>query len=252
MARAKRETEWGSLREWGAGVSAATTPASFPLTRLLDATPMSKFTILLGGELTVTSRLRGQIAGSRVIAADSGILHAAALGVRPELWAGDFDSVTAEQRKAFAHIPQMEFPSEKDMTDGELAVEEALARGATSLVFAGAFGGARADHAFLHLAAALALTERGVPTLLTSGNQEGVPLEPGREAAFDYAPGTLFSVIGFSDIEGLTISGVRWPLSERSVPFGSSLTISNIVAGELTVKIAAGRAILIANPGEAS
>jgi thiamine pyrophosphokinase len=212
---------------------------------------MSKFTILLGGELTVTSRLRGQIAGSRVIAADSGILHAKALGVTPELWAGDFDSVTAEQRKEFSHIPQVEFPSEKDMTDGELAVEEALARGATALVFAGAFGGARADHAFLHLAAALALSERGVPTLLTSGSQEGVPLEPGRKAAFDYAPGTLFSVIGFSDIEGLTHSGVRWPLDRRDVPFGSSLTISNVVSERLTVEIASGRAILIAHLGEA-
>jgi len=208
---------------------------------------MSRFTILLGGELKRTARLDAQLAGTRVIAADSGMLHAQALGLTPELWAGDFDSVTAEQRARFAHVPQLEFPSEKDMTDGELAVDTALKRGATSLVFAGAFGGARADHAYLHLAAGLSLTERGVETLLTSGNQEGVPLLPGRPAAFDYAPGTLFSVIGFSDIEGLTIEGVRWPLHRRHVPFGSSLTISNLVSDRLTVEIASGRAILIAH-----
>lgn len=208
---------------------------------------MSRFTILLGGELVPTARLAAQVSGTRVIAADSGIFHAGPLGLAPELWVGDFDSVTKEQRAAFADVPQKEFPSEKDMTDGELAVAEALARGATSLVFAGAFGGDRADHGYLHLAAALSLAERGLETLLTSGNQEGVPLLPRRKAAFDYPPDTLFSIIGFTDIEGLTIKGVHWPLEKRNVPFGSSLTISNVVAGGLTVEIAAGRAILIAH-----
>ena len=208
---------------------------------------MTTFTILLGGELVATPRLLAQIAGSRVIAADSGILHAAALGVTPELWAGDFDSVTKAERAAFAHIPQMEFPPEKDMTDGELAIDEAIGRGATRLVLAGAFGGARADHAYLHLAAGVSMSERGLDVLLTSGNQEGVPLAPGRQAALDYAAGTLFSVIGFTDIDGLTISGVRWPLQGRHVPFGSSLTISNIVTGRLEVTLASGRAVLVAH-----
>ena len=41
----------------------------------------------------------------------------------------------------------------------------------------------------------------GLPTLLTSGAQEGCPLLPG-EASFDFAAGTLFSVLGFSDLTG--------------------------------------------------
>lgn len=208
---------------------------------------MSRFTILLGGELVRSPRLDAQVAGTRVIAADSGIRHARTLGLEPELWAGDFDSVTREQRAEFAYVPQREFPSEKDMTDGELAVAEAIALGATSLVFAGAFGGDRADHGYMHLAAAVGLSERGLDVLLTSGNQEGVPLLPGQPATFDYPAGTLFSVIGFTDIEGLTISGVKWPLDRRNVPFGSSLTISNVVTDRLTIEILAGRAILIAH-----
>ncbi|MCB1719598.1 MAG: thiamine diphosphokinase, partial [Candidatus Competibacteraceae bacterium] len=51
---------------------------------------MSHFVILLGGDLSPTPRLRDQVAGARAIAADSGIRHAEALGLDPELWTGDF------------------------------------------------------------------------------------------------------------------------------------------------------------------
>ncbi len=52
---------------------------------------MSKFVILLSGDLMVTPRLHRQIAGSRIIAADSGMKHASTLGIVPELWVGDFE-----------------------------------------------------------------------------------------------------------------------------------------------------------------
>lgn len=67
---------------------------------------MSTFVILLGGDLVVTDRLKRQIAGARILAADSGIRHAAALGVEPELWLGDFDSASAELRVQYGHVPQ--------------------------------------------------------------------------------------------------------------------------------------------------
>src|SRR4051812_1740361 len=130
---------------------------------------MSRFVILLGGDLVPTPRVADQLAGARVIAADSGMRHAAALGVAPELWTGDFDSVSQQLLAKWPDTPRQIFPAGKEKTDGELAVDAALARGATSLVLAGAFGGTRADHAYLHLALAMRLAERGVPISLTDG-----------------------------------------------------------------------------------
>ncbi len=208
---------------------------------------MSLFTLLLGGDLVRTPRLDRQVAGSRVIAADSGMLHAALLGVRPELWVGDFDSTPPHLPGELAAVPRREFPADKDMTDGELAVAIALEQGATSLVLAGAFGGQRADHAFLHMALALRLAQAGTPVLLTSGAQEGVPLLPGR-GRFDYEAGTLFSVLAFSGLSGLTVEGAKWPLFEVEVPFGSSLTLSNEVKGRLEIGLGKGRAMLLAHP----
>ena len=208
---------------------------------------MSLFTILLGGDLVRTPLLDRQVAGSRVIAADAGIGHAETLGLMPELWVGDFDSVPAHLPEALAAIPRQTFPPEKDKTDGELAIAAALERGASSLVLAGAFGGARADHAFLHLALALHLAETGTGILLTSGTQEGVPLLRG-EHAFDYAGGTLFSILGLSGLSGLSVEGAKWPLADVEVPFGSSLTLSNEVSGHLRITLGEGRAMLVAHP----
>lgn len=212
---------------------------------------MSRFIILLGGELVRTPRLDRQVAGSRVIAADSGIRHAAALGLMPELWLGDFDSAPAEPDPRFADVPREVFSADKDKTDGELAVAAALERGATSLVLLGAFGGPRGDHAFLHLALALKLAEAGTRVLLTSGLQEAHPLLPGT-TSFDYEEGTLFSVLAFSELSGLTEEGAKWPLNSVVVPFGSSLTLSNEVRGSLRVSLGSGRALLLAHPYPAS
>lgn len=207
---------------------------------------MSRFTILLGGELVRTPRLAAQAAGTRVIAADSGIRHADALGIVPELWLGDFDSVSEAMAATYPDTPRQVFQADKDKTDGELAVEAALERGATSLLLAGAFGGPRADHAHLHLALALRLAKAGIKVIVSSGWQEARPLLPGW-SRFDYDPGTMFSILAFSDLAGLTVTGARWPLDRVTVPFGSSLTISNEVTRELAVELSSGRALLLAH-----
>ncbi|TPN17587.1 thiamine diphosphokinase [Mesorhizobium sp. B2-1-3] len=208
---------------------------------------MSTFTILLGGDLIRTPRLDRQVEGTRVVAADAGIGHASTLDLVPELWVGDFDSVPAGLPDELAAVPRRTFPAEKDATDGELAISAALECGATSLVLAGAFGGKRADHAFLHMALALRLAGAGTKVLLTSGAQEAVPLAHGT-ARFDYADGTLFSILGFSELAGLTVAGAKWPLDRVKVAFGSSLTISNEVKGRLEIALGAGRALLLAHP----
>lgn len=219
---------------------------SSPLHRA-NAMAMSTFTILLGGDLLPTARLAGQIAGTRVIAADSGIGHAVLLGLEPELWIGDFDSANREHLERHSHVPRLTFPREKDKTDGEIAIDAAIERGATSLVLCGAFGGVRADHAFLHLTFALRLAEQGPPAFLTSGNQEAWPIPAGGMAAFDPFPeGTLFSILPLSELRDLTVEGARWPLDHVRIPFGSSRTLSNVAENGLSIRLGKGRALLLA------
>jgi thiamine pyrophosphokinase len=209
------------------------------------------FTLLLAGSLSVTPRLLAQIAGTRAIAADGGMAHAAALGLHPELWVGDFDSTPSDLLAANRSVARLVFDPAKAKSDGELAVEAALERGATALVLAGGLGGTRTDHQMIILAAAAALAARDIPVLLTSGHEEAAIVLPG-QMRVDLPEGTVFSIIGFEDLTGLSIGGARWPLEQANVPFGSTLTLSNIATGAVTVTLSGGRAALFAQFGKAS
>lgn len=212
---------------------------------------MSKFVILLGGPVRVNPRLLGQVEGARAIAADGGIRHADILGLTPEMWVGDFDSSDDALAARYASVPRLEYPAEKSLTDGELALQMALDGGASEIVMAGALGGDRADHAWAHIVKAMALAMEGRRMILTSGDEEGHPLRPGR-LILDLPRASLFSVLGLDRLEGLTISNARYPLDGFELPFGSSRTISNVAEGEVTFDLRAGRAFVLARPHDFS
>lgn len=205
------------------------------------------FTILLGGELRLTDRLHAAISDSRFIAADGGMRHALTLGVQPELWVGDFDSTPADLQRAFPDVPKQPYPAAKAATDGEIAVSEAIDRGAVRLILAGAMGGERSDHAIQHLLYGIQLAEKGFDVLLTSGDEEAVPLLPG-ELELALPAGSLFSVLGFSDLTGLFIDNARYSLRDFHLPFGASRTISNVAEGPVRLSLGSGRAIVLARP----
>jgi len=207
---------------------------------------MTRFAILLGGDLAVTPRLRRQLHGARVIAADRGMIHAGVLGLTPELWVGDFDSAGSELKVQYRDVPRHVHPAEKAVTDGGLAIAVALERGATGLVLVGGFGG-QADHTVGHFGQILHLAKSGLTSFVTGGNEEAYPLIPG-QLKIDLAEHSRLSIVPFTDLVGLDIEGVKWPLVKRDVPLGSTLTLSNVARGPVRIAVQSGHAIAIAYP----
>jgi thiamine pyrophosphokinase len=207
---------------------------------------MTRFAILLGGKLVATPRLLGQLAGARVIAADSGMAHAGLLGLNPELWVGDFDSADAELVRRHGDVPREIFPPDKDATDGSLAIAAAIARGGDDFVLAGGLGG-QADHTLGHFGQILYLARTGLPGFITSGDEEAHPIISGA-TRLDIPPQSRLSLIPFTDLAGLTLEGVKWPLAGRDVPLGSTLTLSNIALGPVRIELGSGHAIAVAYP----
>ena len=205
--------------------------------------------VLLAGEVHPTERLRGQMAGARVVAADAGLAHAEVLGVQPELVIGDFDSAAPELLERHGALPRQVHPVAKDLTDGHLAIEHALEQGAERLLLIGALGGARSDHAVMHLLQLADLARRGVAAMASTGREEAWGLAPG-EHVIDMPEGTTFSLLGFADLQDVHLSGARWPLVGETLPLGHSRPVSNVAEGPLKLRIGRGHGVLVASLAE--
>lgn len=204
-----------------------------------------RFAVLLDGDVTATPRLKQQLAGRRVIAADGGMRHAAAFEVVPVLWVGDFDSTTQNLQQAYGDVPRETHPVAKAASDGELAIARAIAMGASDIVVVGASGGSRTDHMLFNLLGLMALAQRVSARLwASSGREEFYPLVPGQGFAADFDAGTIFSIIG-NNVTGLTIEGARWPLDNADAALGSTLTLSNLVQDRLSVNLSSGEALVV-------
>ncbi|MEA2610691.1 MAG: thiamine pyrophosphokinae [Chloroflexota bacterium] len=193
-----------------------------------------------------------------VIAADGGARHASMLGVVIDVWVGDGDSIgeAALASLAAAGIPIERSRPDKDESDTELAMAAALRLGATGIVIVGALGGPRIDHALANLGL-LAMPElAGRPvtvvdagsriTLLRAPGPDGRPVEhrlPGHV-------GGLVSLLPVGDgVEGVTTSGLAYPLVDEPLPFGRARGLSNVRAAlDARVTVRRGSLLVVESP----
>ena len=103
-----------------------------------------------------------------VVAADGGARFLRRVGVVPTCSWATSTRLPAEDLSALASAGAevLRHPVRKDATDGELALEEVLRRGAGEVILAGALGAL--DHTWGHLVLLRRAAERGVPARLAS------------------------------------------------------------------------------------
>ena len=190
-----------------------------------------------------------------VIAADSGWSRARALGLQPDLLVGDLDSLDpalALDVEA-ASIPILRARADKDESDTELAILEAVRRGATAVTVLGALGGERLDHALANVwllaHPALAATDvilldaQARVSLLSAPDTGG---RPGTRAL----PGPVGALVSLlplgGDVEGVTTRGLRYPLDDEPLRTGPARGLSNVrVAADATVTLRRGRLLIV-------
>lgn len=98
-----------------------------------------------------------------IIAADKGSECLYKYGIIPNLLVGDFDSANKEILDEVKEQTQevLEFPPEKDYTDTEIAIIEAIKRGAKNIYLFGATG-SRIDHTLGNIGLLLTTKKKGV------------------------------------------------------------------------------------------
>ena len=186
--------------------------------------------------------------GDTIICADGGAVHALAAGLTPDLIVGDLDSLPQDvQVMMRAREVEIESHSaKKDQTDLELALAAAIERGADEILLLTVLGG-RLDQ---HLANILLLARpewAGVRLSLAEGNQRAWLLRGPDALSIRGRPGDTLSLLPLSpEVKGLDIENVEWPLQNKTISLGSTLTISNVFrADTVTFRIREGIALAI-------
>jgi thiamine pyrophosphokinase len=170
--------------------------------------------------------------GDLVIAADGGTRHAAAAGVAPHVVIGDLDSLPAETlselKTAGAQI--VRFSPRKDETDLELALLYAAREGATEIVVLGALGG-RLDQTIANVLLLALPGVEGIDVRIVEDAQEAFLVRD--EAVIEGSSGDTVSLIPLGgDAEGVTTTGLEWPLDEDTLRFGAARGVSNVLTRE--------------------
>ena len=205
--------------------------------------------VVTGGDpIAYPEVLDGDAVYDLVIAADSGLDRARALGRTPQVVVGDFDSASPEavQWAQDAGASFERHQTKKHHTDLELALRRALSEGPDVIEVVGGSGG-RPDHwlANLALLAAAAAPGRAIGAWMGSWRVDVVIAGcPFVDAA---RPGGLLSLVAVGgDARGVTTNGLIYPLDDEELLWGSGRGISNVFAGgPVRVEVRSGILLVI-------
>ena len=193
---------------------------------------------------------------SFVVAVDSGAKWCFEAGVIPDLLVGDLDSLDPEIAEAFKEqsVQTIAFPSEKDASDLELALEEILDRGFTDLVATNVIGG-RIDHELAALGNLAAVGERGLAVTVVESDQTLIFLNnPGARTELQVAFGSdvanaaeiTVSLIPWGGVAVASATGYKWELDHAELYPAKSLGLSNVpTTVEPRIELHSGSLIVI-------
>lgn len=210
-----------------------------------------KFLIVSGGSLSkeFVTKVVGQGKYDRILAADSGMNALYAAAVTPDIIIGDFDSADEKILRFFQQNKAIDFCTlnpEKDDTDTEFAIRESIRRGADSITIIGGTG-TRLDHVLGNISLlGIGLEEQVSMELLDEHNrirmiQDTLILE--KETQY----GKYVSLIPYGgDVQGITLRGFKYPLSDYTMGGFNSLGISNeIVDNRAEIRFRSGILLVI-------
>lgn len=198
---------------------------------------MKQIVVVSGGTVcdAFADRILEEIKPFAVIAADSGMEYFYRSGKKPDVIIGDFDSVKTEALSYFREQPDIEIRElvpEKDDTDTEAAIRLAISMGAEEITLLGATG-SRLDHVLGNIELLGIGLQSGVPIYMCDENNRIRMTDRGMKLRRDGQFGTYVSLIPYTEqIEHLTLTGFKYPLSDACLKGFCSLGVSNEIVEE--------------------
>ena len=163
------------------------------------------------------------------VGVDRGVFTLLEKGMEPHVAFGDFDSVSPREWQLISsRVEEVNrYRPEKDETDLELALNWAAEQDPEDITIYGATGG-RLDHFMGNVQLLLKDDLKGISVRLVDSLNEMYIKRPGEHGVETNPRYTYISFVPISPIvQGLTLSGFKYPLTNRNIYWGSTLCISN-------------------------
>ena len=163
-----------------------------------------------------------------IFCADGGAKHAKIIGLIPNMILGDFDSIDKTTKEFFqGKCEFVEFPKDKDFTDGELLIEKIYDK-YDEICVLGAFGG---EHH--HLLGNIFLLEKFPKLRLINDFEEIFYVQ--KETVFTEKIDYTVSFIPLDKSNIISLTGFRYNLNEHLIKRGDSTTLSNIIDENIAI-----------------
>ncbi len=192
-----------------------------------------KVLILANGHIEDYKRCMAKVPGyDMLLCCDGGLRHAKALNLTPQMILGDFDSVNPAMLESYGAqgIQIVPYPTHKDYTDMELAVEHALGHNPTAIYILGGIG-SRLDHTLANIHVLHHALKAGVPAFLI--NENHCICLTDSTVTIDGKKGDLLSLIPLtSQVTGISTQGLAYPLRQETLAMGQSRGVSNVFTGD--------------------
>lgn len=173
-----------------------------------------------------------------IIAADAGYKYCRECNLIPDLVLGDFDSLGEMPE----HPNIVQLPVEKDDTDTMFAVKTGLEKGYRSFYIYGALGGERADHSIANLQSLLYMAGHGARGWLYGKNDVWTVIKNSSLRLSGSGRVSVFCLDGKA--EGVSISGLKYEVSDAVISSDFPLGVSNSLEGSGEIRVENGTLII--------
>lgn len=188
--------------------------------------------------------------GKCSVAVDGGIRFFLKNKIYPDIFVGDFDSTPRLSRKYLSNFEVKRYPTEKDKTDSQLALELALERGVISIDVCGGISTSELDHtlANIFLLDLVNKFNRGRSRSVRARIVEPscvAYLVDNSQISLKGELGDFVSIIPLESGVRLSYSGLVYPAPGVPLEFGDSLTLRNqLKSGSCRIQVA-GKAVVV-------
>ena len=205
-----------------------------------------KAIIVTGGNKPSKKLLNSYIkSGDLIIGADKGSEYLYDYEIMPNIILGDFDSISEEKlKKEEKQVEIIKFPPEKDYTDTEIAIMEAMKRGADTIYLFGGLG-TRADHSLGNIGLLLTTKNKGARLLIVDDHNKMYLAD--KNMSLNGSQGEIISFHALSDVvKGFEIRGAKYNLNSYDMHLLDPRAVCNeFIDTPINIKYESGELLII-------